>query len=575
MKRTFTLALILSLVGLTQSHATKYCEAWGMNNTYGWIHSVHVGDMTNHSNWNGKGYHDYTHKHIKCSPGKSYKVNLKPHMQHGHHEKAHWAVWVDWDYDGHFSEHEKVYYASSYHEVETWLKIPSHAKYGKTRMRVASRWWYAPTSCGYYWYGDVHDYTLHIYQDHHYDPKPSYCSVFGNNDDHGWIKRVELGSIDNTTWWNGYKDFCHYKSTEVDPGDELTIHLTPHIHKQHYGWGHAEIGHWKVWVDWDQDHKFEDDEVMVDSSSFDPLDIPFKVPADAKIGKTRMRVALRFVYEPKACGYYWYGDVEDYCIIVGEKEPDPEPEPEYCSVYGKNDTYGFIKHVEFGAIDKTSGFSPGGYADYTHYSTDVHPGGSYKLKLIPWLNKVYDDYWGWYSTHAGYWTVWIDFDQNGKFESDEKVLWDHTKYSIWTYVKIPHDAKSGPTRMRVALRWIYWPKACGEYWYGEVEDYTVHIGAGSHGHGYLVEGPISAPPVYNDQEMQVFPNPALDRVTISTPGRETMDLEIYNIAGKLLISKSQFISHNSLEISNLVSGSYIAVLRDQKGLKYHRKFIKK
>lgn len=574
MKQTLTLVFALSLIFAFQANATKYCEAWGKNNTYGWISSVHVGNMTSHSSWNGKGYHDYTSKHIKCEPGKSYKVSLKPHMQHGHHEKAHWGVWVDWDYDGHFSDHEKVLNTSSYHQVESWLKVPSHAKYGKTRMRVASRWWYAPTSCGYYWYGDVHDYTLHIEDPHHYKPEPSYCKVNGKNDDYGWIKRVELGSINNTTWWNGYKDFCHYKSTTVEPGDELTLSLMPYIKKQHYGWGHEEIGHWKVWVDWDQDAKFEDSEVMLDSSSFDPLDLPFKVPVSAKEGKTRMRVSLRFIYKPKACGDYWYGDVEDYCIVVGEEEK-PVVEPEYCSVYGKNDDYGFIKHVEFGSIDKTSGFSPGGYVDYTHYSTNVSPGNSYKLKITPWLNKVYDHYSGWNTTHAGYWTVWIDFDQNGKFDADEKVLWDHTKYSIWKNIHIPHDAKSGPTRMRIALRWVYWPKACGEYWYGEVEDYTVNIGGSSGHYGFISAEAVSAPPSFDDGSMNVFPNPAHNSISIATPDNQSMDLEIFSITGKLMQRKDQYSSRTNLEINTFASGSYIAVLTGFDGTRYQKKFVKK
>ena len=74
-------------------------------------------------------------------------------------------------------------------------------------------------------------------------------------------------------------------------------------------------------------------------------------------------------------------------------------------------------------------------------------------------------------------------------DDDEKILWAHTKYSIWKNVKIPASAKSGKTRMRVALRWVYWPKPCGEYWYGEVEDYSVHIHSSGTG-GYLVDNPI-------------------------------------------------------------------------------------
>ena len=575
MKRTFTLSFIFTLIWSFNVQANKYCNAWGKNDTYGWISEVHIGDMKSSSSWNGKGYHDYTHKSMKCHKGKSYKVNLKPHMKYGHHEKAHWGVWVDWNDDGHFSSHEKMVTGSSYHPMDSWLKVPSHASYGKKRMRVATRWLYAPTACGHYWYGDVHDYTLDVHEEIHHDDHytPTYCHVKAKNDTYGWIKKVQLGSIDNSTWWNGYKDFCHTQSTKVEPGDNLTLNLMPHIKEQH-GWYNNEIGRWKVWVDWDQNGKFDHDEVMVDSSSFDPIDHPFAVPAGAKMGKTRMRVSLRFLYDPKPCGDSWYGDVEDYCIIVGEEEVEEHYENTYCNVYGKNDTYGFIKHVEFGSIDKTSSYGHKGYSDFTHYSTDVSAGSSYKMKLTPWLYKTYDHHTGWYSSQAGYWTVWIDFDHNGKFDSDEKVLWSHSKSSIWKNIHIPHDAKSGKTRMRVAFRFVYWPKACGEYWYGEVEDYTVNIGATGH-YGHLVSDPTSAPPQFNDNEqMDIFPNPAVQSIQISTPNQETMDLELYSITGQLIKRIANYNSRNTIELDAISKGSYLAVLQDANGNRYQKKFIK-
>lgn len=573
MVRTFTFLISLQLLVFTSLLADNYCNAWGKNDTYGWIDQVHVGDMSNHSTWNNKGYHDYSHKHIKCQKGQSYKLYLKPHMKYGHHESAHWGVWVDWDEDGYFSTHEKMYSGSSYHEINTWMQVPSHASYGKKRMRVAVRWHYAPTACGYYWYGDVHDYTIDVYEHetHHYEP--DYCSVKGNNDDYGWIKRVQIGSIDNSTWWNGYKNFCNYKSTEVEPGGSYHLNLMPYI-KDQWGWGHEEIGRWAVWVDWDQDGKFEEHETVVDSASYDPIDVLLHVPHDAKVGKTRMRVALRFVYDPTPCGYYWYGDVEDYCLIVGEEEVVHEPEPAYCEVYGNNDTYGYIKHVEFGHIDKSSGYGDHGYSDFTHYSTDVSPGEEYKLKLVPWLNKAPDYHTGWWGYHPGYWTVWIDFDHDGTFDDDEKVIWAHTKYSIWKYVKIPHDAKSGKTRMRVALRWVYWPKACGEYWYGEVEDYTINIGSASHYGGYnLVDNSNQNSNVATDQ-MLIAPNPANHQIQIATPNHEAMDLRIYHVSGQLIQSYKGYSSRKQLDISALPAGSYLAILRDSMGVTYQKKFIK-
>ncbi|WMX15319.1 MULTISPECIES: GEVED domain-containing protein [unclassified Aureispira] len=79
----------------------------------------------------------------------------------------------------------------------------------------------------------------------------------------------------------------------------------------------------KVWIDWNQDFDFEDvgEEyymgVAVDTFN-GPTDVsplPITVPANAAIGKTRMRVAC-LDFNPTACMSEEGGEVEDYTIIV-------------------------------------------------------------------------------------------------------------------------------------------------------------------------------------------------------------------------------------------------------------------
>lgn len=77
--------------------------------------------------------------------------------------------------------------------------------------------------------------------------------------------------------------------------------------------------------------------------------------------------------------------------------------------------------------------------------------------------------------------VFIDFDQSGTFDKGEEVDTGQTvsgKRYIYGNVNIPATAKTGYTRLRVVLREnasYASTNACGNFNYGEVEDYTILI----------------------------------------------------------------------------------------------------
>lgn len=84
--------------------------------------------------------------------------------------------------------------------------------------------------------------------------------------------------------------------------------------------------------------------------------------------------------------------------------------------------------------------------------------------------------------------IWIDFDDDGLFETNEKLMNNLTIGTTLTNINlfIPLTAALGNHRMRV--RDVYSPvgaiDACALYTYGETEDYTVNITAG--GASYIV-----------------------------------------------------------------------------------------
>jgi len=79
----------------------------------------------------------------------------------------------------------------------------------------------------------------------------------------------------------------------------------------------AQVVHWRVWADWNQDGFYSDlCEVVVEASAANTRNGTFVVPADALTGVTNVRVAMKIGGYPDACETFGAGEVEDYTITV-------------------------------------------------------------------------------------------------------------------------------------------------------------------------------------------------------------------------------------------------------------------
>lgn len=145
-----------------------------------------------------------------------------------------------------------------------------------------------------------------------------------------------------------------------------------------------------------------------------------------------------------------------------------EVQLEYCSSNGNNTSDEYISNVTLADINNNSGAGSGGYSDFTNISTDLSKGENYTISVTTtWTGSLYNE---------GY-SVWIDFNQNGTFESNEQV-WTQsptTAAPVGGSFSIPSSALEGNTRMRVSMKYNAIPTACESFAYGEVEDYTVNI----------------------------------------------------------------------------------------------------
>jgi hypothetical protein len=162
-----------------------------------------------------------------------------------------------------------------------------------------------PATDGYSDYASLGIYSISGYI-------PQYCIAKGGTSfEH--IANVTLGSINNTSGNNGgYADFTGLSTTLIR-GSARTISLRAGFASSAY----AEK--WAVWIDYNKDGDFTDageTVVTTTSSGVAAVTASFTVPAGATLGKTRMRVAMRFDATPLSCGTYSYGEVEDYSVNI-------------------------------------------------------------------------------------------------------------------------------------------------------------------------------------------------------------------------------------------------------------------
>jgi cephalosporin-C deacetylase len=146
----------------------------------------------------------------------------------------------------------------------------------------------------------------------------------------------------------------------------------------------------------------------------------------------------------------------------------------YCSTYSIFPWHEWIADVAFTDGQKSSDKSS--YSDFSKgVITNIMRG---KVK-----QGLFSAAYSW-ETHTEYWRVWIDFNKNNTFETNELVYESElprppngtSKVVLWAEMQIPQDIALGETRMRIAMQRDKFPNsACSSVEYGEIEDYTVKI----------------------------------------------------------------------------------------------------
>lgn len=236
----------------------------------------------------------------------------------------------------------------------------------------------------------------------------------------------------------------------------------------------------------------------------------------------------------------------------------------YCTSKGSNSSYEWIDLVQFAGIDRTSG-NDGGYKNMTSMVASVAPGGSYTIYFSAGFKS---------SSYTEYWAVWIDFNQNGTFDADEKVVSGSSSSSatLSATVAIPSTALLGNTRMRVSMKYNAAQTACETFSYGEVEDYTVNISNSAP----AVDNTTFAENL-NDKAVEVYtiyPNPVSDLLNVSLNGIEgEVSLRIYDLQGRLVKETMLNNFDTQINVEDLAKGVYIISVDEEK-MPINKRFIK-
>jgi len=217
--------------------------------------------------------------------------------------------------------------------------------------------------------------------------------------------------------------------------------------------------------------------------------------------------------------------------------------PTYCDASATNQ-YEYIDGVACGTINNQStGWSAGGYADYTSMSTNVETGGTVDVTVI--IGNVYN-------TDQVY--AWVDWNLDGDFDDAGENVFNSSSngQSSYTFtINVPSTASIGNTRLRIRLNDSSSGSnntPCGTSDYGEVEDYTLSV-------SYPVE-------INNNQiaGLSIYPNPNNGQFQINLP--DNYRLQISDITGKVLWSKQTTNNTIPIDLGNIEKGIYFIKIQN-------------
>ena len=211
----------------------------------------------------------------------------------------------------------------------------------------------------------------------------------------------------------------------------------------------------------------------------------------------------------------------------------------YCCGYG-------IENVNINSISNASVNSSEGYVDFScENKTNLNIGDSYAISISTGLDNPQDT------------KIWLDLDNNGVFDNDELLLERFNEYSFTAAIVVPaNTVLSTPIRMRISSDEVgnsFGP--CDNLIRGQAEDYAIIV---NDANGLK----------QNDSfDFKMYPNPSNGTVNFELENNEVYNVNIYSLMGKKIAGYDKLRSSVSIDLNDLVTGSYLVELIDSSGFR--------
>jgi hypothetical protein len=228
----------------------------------------------------------------------------------------------------------------------------------------------------------------------------------------------------------------------------------------------------------------------------------------------------------------------------------------YCDAGATDGADEWIETFALGTFSNNSG-NDNGYLFASTAPIDLETDETYNVTITPdWGGTLYDEYS----------RVWIDLNQNGVFETEE-LLYDQgtaTQTAATGTITIPAGAPLGATRLRVQLAYqgsgqTSLPNVCGDFTWGEVEDYCVDITDGGSGGGAGLD-------MLTDGHVAVYPNPTNGAVNFMITSPSVKTIVILDLVGKVIDTKVVNGDLTQFDLSGYSNGTYFYNLLDANGV---------
>jgi len=145
----------------------------------------------------------------------------------------------------------------------------------------------------------------------------NYNTSQGTDVSEEFISKVQLNELYNDSSKDTHSGYSDYSGMVVDleKNTSPTLTITKFWTNAIYDEGVV------VWIDFNQDGDFEDEKERVMFSLNDDALISdnINIPADAKLGHTKMRISMKHNSLPKSTETFTYGEVEDYTVNIINK----------------------------------------------------------------------------------------------------------------------------------------------------------------------------------------------------------------------------------------------------------------